>query len=79
MDEQGEHWYRTGDLGEYHTDGLIFFVGRMDTQVKIRGHRVECGEVERACRALPGGNRYCGANPEEFRLGCGVGDGCDWR
>lgn len=54
VDADGNHWYRTGDLGEYHTDGLIFFVGRMDTQVKIRGHRVECGEVEHACRALTG-------------------------
>ena len=54
VDADGNHWYRTGDLGEYHTDGLIFFAGRMDTQVKIRGHRVECGEVEHACHTLTG-------------------------
>ena len=38
--------YRTGDLGRLLPDGTIEFVGRRDTQVKIRGHRVELGEVE---------------------------------
>lgn len=46
-------WYRTGDLG-YWREGLLFFVGRRDTQVKIQGHRVECGEVEQTLKNLPG-------------------------
>ncbi|KAG4065570.1 hypothetical protein HA402_011259 [Bradysia odoriphaga] len=46
-------WYRTGDLG-YWREELLFFVGRLDTQVKIQGHRVECGEVEQTLKALPG-------------------------
>lgn len=38
--------HRTGDLGRYETDGSIRFMGRKDSQVKIRGQRVELGEVE---------------------------------
>ncbi|WP_437926828.1 amino acid adenylation domain-containing protein [Sorangium sp. So ce291] len=42
----GARLYRTGDLARYRTDGAIEFLGRLDHQVKIRGLRVELGEIE---------------------------------
>ncbi|WP_422768957.1 amino acid adenylation domain-containing protein [Plantactinospora sp. WMMC1484] len=45
--------YRTGDLGRYLPDGTIEFLGRRDSQVKIRGHRLELGEIEAALEAYP--------------------------
>ncbi len=42
----GKRVYKTGDIGCYHPDGNIEFLGRIDNQVKIRGHRIELGEIE---------------------------------
>ncbi|NIE73363.1 amino acid adenylation domain-containing protein [Pantoea sp. Ap-967] len=50
--------YRTGDLGRYLADGSVDFLGRGDSQVKIRGHRIELGEIECAL-ARHGQVRQC--------------------
>lgn len=42
----GERLYCTGDLGRYLPDGTIEFLGRVDFQIKIRGQRIEAGEIE---------------------------------
>ncbi|MGC9667868.1 Pls/PosA family non-ribosomal peptide synthetase [Planosporangium sp. 12N6] len=42
----GSRLYRTGDLGRYTDDGEIEYLGRADAEVKIRGHRVDLGEIE---------------------------------
>ncbi|XDZ52768.1 amino acid adenylation domain-containing protein [Neisseriaceae bacterium CLB008] len=48
-----ERLYRTGDLGFYHPDGRIEFVGRADGQLKVRGNRVEAGEVRAHLEGWP--------------------------
>ena len=45
--------YRTGDLGTYLADGSASFLGRGDSQVKIRGHRIELAEIENAITRQP--------------------------
>ncbi|MGI5340824.1 AMP-binding protein [Streptomyces sp. CA-181903] len=47
-------WYRTGDLVHEAADGSLVFHGRIDHQVKIRGHRVDLVDVEEALGRLPG-------------------------
>ncbi|MGW3604859.1 amino acid adenylation domain-containing protein [Micromonospora sp. NPDC005161] len=50
----GERLYRTGDLVRLDPDGRIAYLGRADRQVKIRGQRIELGEVEAVLAELPG-------------------------
>ena len=50
----GERVYATGDLGRRNAHGDMEFLGRMDEQVKIRGLRVELGEISAALRAVAG-------------------------
>ncbi|MGI9330939.1 MAG: non-ribosomal peptide synthetase, partial [Gammaproteobacteria bacterium] len=50
----GGRWYRTGDRGWRRPDGTLGYLGRQDDQVKLRGRRLELGEVESVLLAYPG-------------------------
>jgi amino acid adenylation domain-containing protein len=52
--EPNSFLYRTGDLGKLSPTGELQCIGRIDNQVKIRGHRIELGEIEAALNSLPG-------------------------
>ncbi len=52
----GKVLYKTGDIGKWLPDGNLVFLGRVDKQVKIRGHRVELGEIEAQIRREPNVN-----------------------
>lgn len=51
--EPGQRLYRTGDLARYLPNGSLDFMGRADSQVKLRGLRIELGEIEAALREHP--------------------------
>ncbi len=59
-----ERLYRTGDLAFVNDEGLVMFVGRKDSQIKIKGNRVELGEIENAAMCIEGVTGACAALDE---------------
>lgn len=54
-----EEMYHTGDLAYKEADGLIQYVGRKDSQIKLRGNRIEMGDIENAARTIDGLTNAC--------------------
>ncbi|MGD2113572.1 MAG: amino acid adenylation domain-containing protein, partial [Acidobacteriota bacterium] len=80
----GARSYRTGDLARYRPDGRIEYRGRIDQQVKVRGHRIEPAEVEAALRRHPAVREaavvaHAGAAGEARLVGYLVPDGARAR
>ena len=53
-DDPSRRLYKTGDLGRFAPDGAIEFLGRIDTQIKLRGFRIELAEIEAVLLECPG-------------------------
>jgi amino acid adenylation domain-containing protein len=76
----GERIYRTGDLALYSEDGLILFLGRRDSQVKVRGNRIELGEIEAAALCVEGVGNACALfDPEKQEIVLFVGSAADYN
>ncbi|HEY0510454.1 MAG TPA: amino acid adenylation domain-containing protein [Thermoanaerobaculia bacterium] len=65
----GARLYRSGDLARRRADGDLEYLGRADQQVKIRGHRIEPGEIEEALRRSPAVRNAVVLAPEDSRGG----------
>lgn len=80
-DTRASRLYRTGDLGRRFADGWIRFAGRTDSQVKVRGHRIELAEVQTALQSVAGVREAAvfvlDAGGERARLMASVGVGDD--
>ncbi|RLQ88556.1 non-ribosomal peptide synthetase [Notoacmeibacter ruber] len=73
---QGERMYRTGDLTRWLPNGEVEYLGRTDHQIKIRGQRVELGEIEAQIEKLPGVSQ---AVVQPMQIGAASLDGADGR
>ncbi|GAB1823417.1 amino acid adenylation domain-containing protein [Herbidospora sp. RD11066] len=71
---RGDRLYRTGDLVRRRADGGLDFLGRADTQVKLRGHRIELGEIESVLEELDGVRQAVVAVHGEVLVAYVVGD-----
>ena len=52
--KDGLRWYKTGDKGRFWRDDTIEFLGRMDYQISLRGHRIEPEEIDSTLRSIRG-------------------------
>jgi amino acid adenylation domain-containing protein len=71
--EPGARLYRTGDAARYDSSGTIHLIGRLDHQIKVRGFRIEPGEIDAALREHPGiGSAITVARKDATGVGIGL-------